>query len=255
MPRFRRNLCHRVPPRATSRARDSLHPPAKAPLLGAVLAVLACADPITPRPLPAAPRGDEPSLPSAAGVGAPSGPNRDVSSPGPPLPPSCLAVGCLGGFTVQFEREGPWPADTYFFRVSLDDGPRQVCSVVFEPVIGASRDTCNEAGLPFTVSYQYDDYAQQIYALEFGEVRRVHVTLLTAEDEPPLADVEHDVDFRYPSSTGSSCQVSCERPPPLVVEVARAAVLGGDAGNLSDAGDPSDAGSGPRDAGAPDATP
>jgi hypothetical protein len=155
-------------------------------------------------------------------------------------------LGCGPPFTLSLERAAPWQPGAYYFRVSVDDAPAQVCSVVFEPVLGAAHDTCNEAGLPFRVSYRYDSSAQEITALSFLSVQRVvEVELLVAEDEPPLLELRHQLSWL--PATGCA---ACASARPLSAQVAGpsgstdAGVPPGDAGGLpADASSSADAAS------------
>lgn len=154
----------------------------------------------------------------------------------------CPAIGCEPeSFEVLLERTRPWTPGTYYIRASVDGGPRRVCSVVFEPVLGAAHDTCSGGELPFRVHYQYDELKQTISSISFGQIHAVQLSVLTSELEPPLVEANHQFLHQYSSSTGG-CGPCPSGPAPLtlrVVEPVEPSDAGGDAG-----GDTSDAGQG-----------
>jgi hypothetical protein len=163
---------------------------------------------------------------------------RTVPEPLTP-PPSVCDLGCPVPFMLLIGRATPWEPGAYYFRVSVDDAPAQVCSVVFEPVLGAAHDTCNGAGLPFYVSYEYDSSVQQISALSFLSVQRVvEVELLVAEDEPPLLELRHELSW-LPASGCNSCRSARSLSAQIAgpTSSADAGSPPADAGSSADAGD------------------
>ena len=157
----------------------------------------------------------------------------------------CPAIGCEPeSFEVLLERTRPWTPGTYYIRASVDGGPRRVCSVVFEPVLGAAHDTCSGGELPFRVHYQYDELEQTISSISFGQVHAVQLSVLTSELEPPLVEANHQFLHQYSSSTGG-CGPCPPGPEPLTLRVVEPVQsvepfdAGGDAG-----GDTGDAGQG-----------
>jgi hypothetical protein len=158
-------------------------------------------------------------------------------------------------FTVSFERDEARKPGAYFFRASADGGTPEVCSIVFEPVLGAVSDSCNNAGLRFSVSYVYDTSAQKISSVSFdARVRKVDLELLVSEAEPPLAELHYQI----PASSLHVGVCGCVSIDPLSVPIgplaARDAGSDAAAGGASGASDSgADAGTNPGlDAGASD---
>lgn len=170
----------------------------------------------------------------------------------PTLPPPCPAIGCAPqSFEVRFERSAPWTAGTYYIRASVDGGPRRVCSVVLEPVLGAAHDTCDDAELPFRVHYRYDELEQEISGVTFGQVHAVQLSVLTSDDAPALVQVEHQHTFQYATSAGG-CGMCPASPAPLAVRVREPRPLA-DAGSGDAGHQPADGGAPADNAGAGDA--
>lgn len=162
----------------------------------------------------------------------------------------CPAIGCEPeSFEVRLERSRPWTPGTYYIRASVDGGPRRVCSVVFEPVLGAAHDTCGGDELPFRVHYRYDELEQRISSISFGQVHAVQLSVLTSELEPPLVEADHQFLHQYSSSTGG-CGPCAAGPAPLTLRVVEPVqpVEPSDAGSGDAGGGTTDAG--PGDAGA-----
>lgn len=179
---------------------------------------------------------------------------RTLTDLHPTRPPQCPALGCEPQrFEVLFERARQWTAGTYYLRASVDGGPRQVCSVVFEPVLGAAHDTCDDAALPFRVHYRYDESEQSLSGVSFGQVHAVELTVLTSEETAPLVHVEHQLTFQYASGS-AGCGPCPASPAALSVRVSEpseqadagsrdAGAPPADGGALSDGGVPADGGS------------
>ncbi|MEY2933490.1 MAG: hypothetical protein RL033_4239 [Pseudomonadota bacterium] len=176
----------------------------------------------------------------------------------PPPPeqevPSCPLIGCQPeSFDVLFERSSSWSPGTYYIRASVDGRAQRVCSVVFEPVLGAAHDTCGGEDVPFRVHYRYDELEQTISGVSFGQVHSVQLSVLTSEDVPPLAQADHQLTFQY-STSDAACGVCPSGPEPLTVRVSEpweGADAGGDAapGSQDGGATPIDAGSDAVDAG------
>lgn len=113
--------------------------------------------------------------------------------PEAPIPLPCEMI-CGPSFTLVLPENLTWPAGTYYFRVAIDARPAQVCSVVFEPVFGASQSNCGPESAGFAVNYRYDSEVQRIESIDFnGALRHLQVEVLTAENAPHVFDFADDL--------------------------------------------------------------
>ena len=195
-------------------------------------------------PAPSAPQkhlSDEtpnpPPLPQPPSAPVPSAP------PEAPVPVPC-DVACGPSFTLSLPETLAWPAGTYFFRVAKDANPTLVCSVVLEPVFGASQNNCNPGSVGFAVNYLYDSEVQRIESIDFsGSLYHLRVEVLTAETAPRLFEFEDDL--RLVSGYGRGC-VDCPKYRPSGTGAPE--VDAGTAPDVGDAGTAPDAGDEPGDA-------
>jgi hypothetical protein len=160
-------------------------------------------------------------------------PSTPPFPPASPPPPVQCDIACGPSFTLALPETLRWPPGTYYFRVAKDANPAQVCSVVFEPVFGASRDNC--AG-DFTVSYRYDSDVQRIESIDFrGTLQHLRVEVLTEENAPHVFDFEDDLLPKVSSNCAGGCITYHASGRGLPAADAGAAPDAGDAGTESDA--------------------
>lgn len=162
--------------------------------------------------------------------------------PRPPGPTVC-DLACGPSFTLALPETLTWPSGTYYFRVTKDSSPAQVCSVVFEPVFGASRDNCTANLADFAVSYRYDSEVQRIESIDFrGTLQHLRVEVLTEENAPHVFDFEDDLVPKVSNNCAGGC---------ITYHASGGGLPEADAGTTFDAGDAGTESDAATDSGAP----